>query len=910
MSRSRNRWRLRPACIGAAPAGHPDPDHPGLRALGRRRRRIRDWLRVHPAFSQTLPAVIERRATLAALGDLVRPAPYPFTAALAVTSDIDCCNRQRQQTYLKALVYERGLDFGDSFWLHTSRSAARPGIGFFGPSLRYDPETARARRSVEPDPYGIASDFHRGNLDHWHGLLPHGPRVIPLRDSTNPPSSAQRVVFPVPPQGDDPGGRHATWFFPVTAITVILSGNEGPLPVRVRLCSKLPCDGAAGRPVLDCFETPVEIDAAPSPCRQVFFAATYPPDDPRRPLMVEEIDRVEVELPGPRPTDGIAVLLHDCHSGLLIDRLHHLEQAFGIRTNCLTVHGSFHFLWHHVRRQIAEGLKGMLAHPDGTLKAFTGSVRLGHIRFSSYGDDPRSFACVGPELRRRFGIRFIRICGQTTPELFDLRREAFSDLPSLVYPTRSGDGGTFYLMRATISRVPDDNGAIVGHRRLHSSASTFCTRIDQILRDFRHPDFRRNLPPRGIVFYTHLGDWDAPVDSGEQPPYLDQRVMDDLLATIHRGDDCGIRLWFTRASVLCDYASLLDLLPALTTRSADGTVISVRRFDDPLLEERVPRSAEHLYGQTFYVSDSRCARLYLEDEEVHDLQRNPADLRQPGWQSVTVAACGIRQVLFDELDPLSTYPVVAPPSGRTLEWRWVVDADPSAPSRAFGLAILPEGAETEPAGLSFDVGGTGLEAAQYVFFDVWRSEGGTAAGLLLETVTGGRFYFGDGALRPTCGALTAWYERPEAMAAAAPCWRRVVVPLADLVWTDGQAPPHALPCHRLERCTLLAAGPAGAQVGFDRVELGRPRTTPPVGGAGRSLVGGRVCEDRAGIPVRLTPICSGQQARSYATVSDGFGGFRFPPIEHGAWRLDCDGGDGRTRRRPFEIRSDRFDLEI
>ena len=134
---------------------------------------------VEPFSGHNVPSPEERDEARRRLREAgIREFPYPFASLVSIASDIDSSTADRYRCYQSLLVKKHGLDFGDSAHLH--RRSVLGGLGFLSPTFN------EGRRDPAEDFWRIFSldetveEYHRGNIDHYHGFLARGPRVMPL----------------------------------------------------------------------------------------------------------------------------------------------------------------------------------------------------------------------------------------------------------------------------------------------------------------------------------------------------------------------------------------------------------------------------------------------------------------------------------------------------------------------------------------------------------------------------------------------------------------------------------------------------------------------------------------------------------------------------------------------------------
>ncbi|MCC7410754.1 MAG: carboxypeptidase regulatory-like domain-containing protein [Gammaproteobacteria bacterium] len=841
--------------------------------------------------------------------------PFPFASAMAITSDTDFTNRDRYRSCIAALVEAHGLDFGDSLWL-TSLSGRYPGhelpgLGLLSPDFRIDAGHCERERAWQPDLYALLAEHHLGNIDHWHGFTDRGPRVILLDGLVR--VSARLATVALPRRFEhELLLHHAGNFWPlavsvlgspalVEAITEIVAvsrdGAQRWRYARERNTGLYPFLRAAA-------------DAGGEGL--AFFTTMYEVRADTAPPCVDDVDRLEIVLGATAALDGARVYLHNVHAEMLLDRLQFINDEFHFSTNLCTTHGRWHFYTANRLRVENERNGALLRGQYDPSWSYYGAFDEPGLRFSTLADDERSFARVLPAIRDRFGIVFLR--------LIQGRRYAARSLDpaasegghcsvfNVVYPVASRAGDGLYNLCAAFPPLPppwQDEPALDPQR---TRAASFQLRLGVVLEELRAS------PGEAAVLYTHLGHWG-------DPPYRrepDFRAGATVTAKDRHYNVSGTctrseRLWFTRASVLAGYACMAQTVAGATRRRAKDR-IEIASWHDPVLGMRLPQHEDALYGLTYYVEDAQRARVLLDGRELHDLIRNPAD--ETGRPSVTLAACGIRHVVFDEVDPRgrSGADSRVPWCASNAQWIWRGDAGTAYHGRYSARLSLdgPAGSGSIDGRIEFSGHGVRPHAAQVLYWAMARSAARVRFAVVLVTAGGGRFFFGARELSPIAGALTAAYWLADT-GRQPRHWHRIAIPLYDLEWFDGDPARVAMPSQPLERVTLLARGRPGDWVDLDRMEFGRPKPTRAQGAGDTLVLGGRVRADVTGAAyVALRPLFEPDSAPRL-TRADALGGFWFNRLPPGAYQLArAESADAVDWRNAIVVdaNSSRFDLSL
>ena len=252
-------------------------------------------------------------------------------------------------------------------------------------------------------------------------------------------------------------------------------------------------------------------------------------------------------------------------------------------------------------------------------------------------------------------------------------------------------------------------------------------------------------------------------------------------------------MWFSRATTHYDYALMLRSIGVNITRPAPDT-IAIRSWTDACLGKTLPRSTGQLYGLTFYVDEPSRAKVLLDGVAIEHLFRNPPD--ETGRSSVTIAACDLRYTVFDQLDPAYNPSAAGKPApekgdlansaalltGARWSWRAGNGAGRSA-GRLELLSPPPDRLADRAVGSiripMFGWAPSGAQAASLLC----RTSAGARFGVVLETRTGGRFYFGNEAWETIGGApITARYRL---IAAEGEDGLSRTIPFHDLAWGPG-----------------------------------------------------------------------------------------------------------------------------
>jgi hypothetical protein len=782
----------------------------------------------------------------------VRAFPYPFASAISAVSDVDHSRRSRYRRYIGMIVDELGLDFGDSTWLHHGHSDNKMepgGFGFFSPDLTTD-HRASAELLIETRTFSESiEEYHCGNVDHFHSFLPSGPRLLCMRRL--PARDGRILIKPREFRTDLEWGCVGLSLFGVCVV------GRRQKRIHVDAVTVGEKNGTIHREY-----RPLPFAAPPNGRQYHLFARVHPADRRVAVPAVNDIDWITIELHNPEDAANVEwVFLHSTLGEVLLNRLQLLRDKYNVGTTLVTEHQGRHFRG----KGRAERSDAQLAERfelRGPIEAWSGRLidDNGELIFSTDADDPHSFARVLPELVDTLEARFVVPMAAHSPRGFD----AFE----LVTPTPTRVGAGMYFARRVLPNIrkPAGGARFDGTR---SRADSFAPRLARVLKE------AAGDPGLFWPIYTHLGRFglrleDEPFE--ELPsPYFDREVMlslQDKAFDISGSISPNDRIWFTRASILYDYALMSRSIADHVERPVSNIVL-IRSWMDPVLHKRLPRAPAQLHGLTFYVEDPEQAEVRLDGRPLGTLTRNGPD--QTGRPSVTIAESEIRSVIFEQLDPTANLPETV--TYKDASWAWF----PANPS--FGRLLMQGG---DAGAIHLPLYGLKVPAAQFLTFAV-NCDPGTDIGLLLETVTGGRFYFGGRcAAKQIRAPLTARYLMATT-GPAGPGWRSLTAPFYAMQWAADAPPGGPMPNHPLQAMTILCSGPAGSGVGVRSVALLRPRATALSEADRRFCLSGSVPSAHPGQPVYLAD--PKPQSPVRAEVVDQHGFFCFPELTRGTYRL-------------------------
>lgn len=135
-----------------------------------------------------------------------------------------------------------------------------------------------------------------------------------------------------------------------------------------------------------------------------------------------------------------------------------------------------------------------------------------------------------------------------------------------------------------------------------------------------------------MIVYTHLGKNHG---LSQYLPKATVSALRKLAEEYYQGN-----IYVTTTSRLLNYYINNKHLNWHQDSEGEGTVIKVISVDDPVFGSFIP-DIDNLQGITFYVEDSSKTRVFVGNDEVTGLQRNPVD--HLGKESVTIP---VRRITF------------------------------------------------------------------------------------------------------------------------------------------------------------------------------------------------------------------------------------------------------------------------
>jgi hypothetical protein len=604
----------------------------------------------------------------------VRLLPSPFSSIVSFVSDIDGSDRKKTDFYHNYLIYNLGLDFGNSIRLFNTPynfravgQALCPFDCFFPPFYSKD-------RSVEQYYTGfeILREYYLGNYDHLHGISGLGGSKM-VRIPVNDHMDSSTIQQPMPGNFDE-NSRLRSADLAVMGLAIQVEDGKVPDGTQVSVNFNMTSSSAHNCPAKGLNNENIKelrlrrIRIRHPTWNPQFSINKVPPalyeiDESNRIIpILKHIHNVRIVFAeGTVRPRVLSVNLLSCHREVMLRLLKLVSQEYDFIMNLYTEHGGFTYL-NDYSEEYHSSIVARHIYQEKLPSLHVG-VKNAEVYFSALGDDPESFMYLLPEMKKDMGIRFINP-GGSTGKIGDRVR-----LTEAVLPVKTREESLIYMARRMMPEMPKVNGREHPLAR-DGTMRTISARLEHMF------TYIADEPNTVWPIYTHLGNLRKAKEDGNITPPIETFFHDSVF---HRLQDSVFnissnippnkRIWFTRASMLYDYDLMIQNIAEHLERLEDNTIV-IHSWHDPVLEIELPVSAGQLNGLTFYTEDANSAILYLDNSEIHELVRNGPD--ETGRESVTIFGAGPCHVILDEVDLLSSGSQAARLDGE-LDYQWIRD---------------------------------------------------------------------------------------------------------------------------------------------------------------------------------------------------------------------------------------------
>lgn len=828
--------------------------------------------------------------------------PVPFNSALSFVSDVDGAQTQFFFEYQRALVADRGLDHGDSIHFagyHQRFSRGRRGlVAFVRALLTHDlrRDNAAANQSEAHGPRSwfahVLHEYHRGNIDHLHGIYAWGARSMALDVSGR--SGGATLTSAHPGLGERDRGNVAfantTEHFPLITVAVETTSTEVPdrlsvrfrsIPLREQLQLRRGKGVAQQRPAELALVSTRTTTAGSTLATYAVDTDVLSPIDPRGANGVvpqHDLLGIDIDL---APETILSAALHNTNVTGVREAFAALRHRYNVVFDLITAHGRYHFYAAEALQAQADALDRMQERHGEIPVALFGHPNGAGGAVVAVADDPDSPAQVFPQLIDE-GVRYLLPCGYIS------QKDGAWDVGDVTFPVIDRSGSAVHFLQRALPALawePDDDesGDLSRLSTFESRLAGALAQLDGAVADRDaavDADGDADREPLLVPIYTHLGQTR---DLGDAPdPWFEPgSSVDALAARIDgRSADGAARPWLTRASVLANYAATVQRLPDLTSRKRNEIRIDPRR--DAITGRSVPENASQLFGVSFEVDDVDRMRVWFDDAPVDEVVR---------WHdrgAITLAPCPIRWPIIDSCDPrlVAMHPgdlgtVEADPS-----WRWVEESD----SRNHGRLVIDDNGR---AALRIDLDGLQPIGAQVVFAALRPGHGVQQFRVRLGTNGPAVFDIGDDPRRTT-DASSARFD----LRVRHGDWNNVTLPLWGFDWSQVDPDIATAPGRVVRSIAVEVFGEPGSTFDIGSLWLGRPRGTAPLWRTQGTHIGG----DALGRTRVQFQRLDGDDLWQVNVEPDGF--FSSPALSPGAWMVTVDDLDPVA----IQVQSDRFDL--
>jgi hypothetical protein len=809
----------------------------------------------------------------------IRLLPFPFSAAVTITSDTDRSAPNGFRSYVSQLTREHGLDFADSVWLQNNGKIAHAGSAFLTPDLRWRRDEAATFAGLAQSPIELAREYHNGNIDHWHCFYTRGPRFA-VMDDVRRQGNKVTARFSKEQLVSNPLWGTA-YFVPLVigvpvatlsggAVSVAFETAEENVTFALKAATDNPLSGR-------------ELDG-----RQIMlFEVEAPIDSQKEVPFLQYLKSLTISFEQEAPECDLALVINYTRS-LTKSRLDFLRNELRVNPRALSQHAQWHFTVNQKEAVNKQKTEKFLEENQDVVGSYYVPEEIGGLRVSQLADDPSSFAYVADFVVGDHGCGLWRT--EPASELFRDQGAVGASIYSLVTPMQRRDGGWVYNLNSRKGVLSHPTGQDGLDRR--TVARNFADRFGGILDD---------LVTRGRgadAHYTHLGNL-FPAEDDIPTPYFSIALM-GRLRRHHWGIGApqgDMRIWFAKPSVLGTYAVVALNLKNNLTRNENE--FDIRRWADSVYGHEFPKAASQLYGVTLYTDRPSDARVRLDGEEIRDLAVNEDDGQGP---SVTILAARAVFALFRQLLPTRTLP-----NCRLRGSLQVLEGQSSLGGRVFRLDH-EEGAPAQlrKVELRFDpLTFAGAQVLRVVYREV---DGASDFSLGLRTSDGAAFEFHSGERPKTDLTASARIMRkPDAEG-----WVWAVIPFHSLSWrheprgdSDAELCSVPLPMRMIEEITFRWKGDDAAAVEIADISWLRPTADQSDQPESVSLGGFAAPHDT--VVLEQTDAEGASLATMATRVADSAGQFYFSGLSQGAY---CVRGANRKTCHYVDLVGSDFRVDV
>jgi hypothetical protein len=802
----------------------------------------------------------------------IRTLPYPFSHVVSFASDVDMQRPWHGAAIHRVFNEELGLTISDSLW---PQGSALSSAIFLGPgTINRTP----SRVGTQPVFALLLREWHRGNVDHFHGWQEDG--VIQARSEIDPPLalSAARVSQDLPPVYKaltDQRAQNVRLYFsesPPPDLTIIVHDELGR---SVSLATTEQSRGANIQAEVGKFGWIVEV-IIPAVESELFTLAVSP-------MQIKRIELIAPSCAAGCNAKLIRVERDHFSRQTVLSQLPWLEQ-WNIRPALLTSHGGNTLIQNY-------GIKGKALEIPRTADTFLADEST--VVVSEALADRKESHAYHSDLLRRLSVLgvwsyFPAEGGHLFRPLSTGKLDAalpalttsysgFYNVPrSSVGTNNSNEDAYAESLRAIAPDMPVEvrKQLYCGVACTASQGDALSLLISQSLYLIEKDEKVRHF------WYTHFGSGGSDYKPSPEQPVtpgvlLWMRRLANLVYDFDKSVGEKRRVWSPPANSWLRYEIMNAGIHGQVKISESGSDVEITPWQDPVTQRIMPdplAGTRDLHGLTIYVADPALATLRIAGQTVHSFTRNLPDVTGRG--SVTIV---------DDNTPTSMIGPVALRERGDVEVQSGDFSDVTTAREHVSLTVNAEG----QAGIVFkpwqlELWNTSHLQLSFRKRPVTQDAGATARVILKIEITmedGGTVALVDAPGKVELDpASSQWHFSNAAMDGQ---WQRLTADVAQLVWPDAKIDENSWrrPPMPIGKVKAIRLSVAGARPG-ERIDIGDLLALRPSGNGeapeGAKLVAGRVTLDGM-IPAAHVPVEAEAEDGKVTTAATDKDGYYFFP---------------------------------
>ncbi|MFM9975216.1 MAG: hypothetical protein ACKVON_11690 [Beijerinckiaceae bacterium] len=564
----------------------------------------------------------------------IRPLPYPFSHVVSFASDVDMQRPWHGAAIHRVFNEELGLTISDSLW---PQGSAFSSVFFLGTNT-----INRTPSGVGTQPVFalLLREWHRGNVDHFHGWQEDG--VLQARSEIDPPLalSSARVSQELPPVHQTMSQQRAQNFRlyfseqPPPDLTVVVHDQLGR---SLSLAAMAQSRGENIQLEVGKFGWIIEVIIPAVESEQSNLA-----------ISLMQIKRIEIIAPSCAAgcnTKLVRVERDHFSRQTVMAQLPWLEQ-WNIRPALVTSHGGNTLIQNY-------GIKGKTLEIPRTADTFLADKSTVVTR-EALADRKESHAYHSDFLRK---LSVLGVWSYFPAEGGHLFRPLSTGKLNAALPALSTSyNGLYNVPRSTVVASNSNEDAfseslgkiapempVEIRRKLYCGAACTSDQGDALSLLISQSIYliEQNEKVRHF-WYTHFGSGGSDFKpSSEQPVtptvLLWMRRLANLVYDFDKSVSEQRRVWSPPANSWLRYQIMNAGIHNQVKIGGSGSDVEITPWQDPVTQNIVPdplAGTRDLHGLTIYVADPAKATLRIAGQVVHSFTRNPPDLSGRG--SVTI----------------------------------------------------------------------------------------------------------------------------------------------------------------------------------------------------------------------------------------------------------------------------------